>query len=86
MNSVLEELWYGNIVPNENMGLSKEIKKNMTAVAEWHDKLYSTLEDEQKTLFEKFNDVSSELSDANERQIFFYAFRLGAKLALEIME
>ena len=86
MNSVLEELWYGNVVPNENMGLSKEIKKNMKAVAEWHDTLYSTLEDEQKTLFEKFNDVSSELSDANERQIFIYAFRLGAKLALEIME
>ena len=58
----------------------------MKAVAEWHDTLYSTLEDEQKTLFEKFNDVSSELSDANERQIFIYAFRLGAKLALEIME
>ena len=29
MNSVLEELWYGNIVPNENMGLSKEMKENM---------------------------------------------------------
>lgn len=86
MNSVLEELWYGNIVPNENMGLSKEMKENMKKMAQRYDELYSTLGDEQKLLFEKLNDASMELADVSEREIFVYAFRLGAKFTLEIMK
>ena len=86
MNSVLEELWYGNIVPNENMGLSKEMKENMKKMAQLYDELYSTLGDEQKLLFEKLNDASMELADVSEREIFVYAFRLGAKFTLEIMK
>ena len=39
----------------------------------------------EKEIFEKFDDCYAELTDINEREIFVYAFRLGAKIAIEIM-
>ena len=41
--------------------------------------------EEQKEVFEKFEDCSRELNDINEREIFTYAFRLGARIAFETM-
>ena len=39
----------------------------------------------QKEMLENFEDSCDELTDINEREIFAYAFRLGAKIAFEIM-
>ena len=44
-----------------------------------------TLTDKQKELFEKFNDCYDELTDINEREIFVYAFRLGMRIAIEVL-
>jgi hypothetical protein len=40
---------------------------------------------EKKELLEKFDDCYSELTDINEREIFVYAFRLGARIAIEVL-
>ena len=45
----------------------------------------SELTDKQKEIFEKFDDCWDELTDINEREIFVYAFRLGARIMLEVM-
>lgn len=50
-----------------------------------HSALNETLTDKQKELFEKFNDCYDELTDINEREIFIYAFRLGARIAIEVL-
>lgn len=85
MSSILEELWYGNIAPNDgSRALSMEARSGVKKVADTHDVLYATLTDEQKELLEKFNDANADLLDITEREIFVYAFRLGAKIALEI--
>lgn len=39
----------------------------------------------QKEILEKFDDCYAELADINEREIFAYAFRLGARIAIEVM-
>ena len=44
-----------------------------------------TLTDKQKELFEKFNDCYDELTDINESEIFVYAFRLGMRIAIEVL-
>ena len=36
-------------------------------------------------MLEKFDDCYAELTDINEREIFVYAFRLGARIAIDIM-
>ena len=86
MRSILEELFYGNVCPNTDCrSQSKETKELMGHIADHHDKLLKELTDEQKETFEKFNDCYDELTDINEREIFFYAFRLGMKIAIDVL-
>ena len=86
MRSTLEELFYGNICPNTDCrSHNKETKQLMAYIAEHHDSLLSTLTDTQKELLEKFDDCYAELTDINERELFVYAFRLGAKITIDIL-
>ena len=86
MRSILEELFYGNVSPNTDCrSQSQETKALMGYIADHHDKLLKELTDEQKETFEKFNDCYNELTDINEREIFVYAFRLGARIAIEVL-
>ena len=86
MRSILEELFYGNICPNTDCrSQDKETKRLMVYIADHHDNLLSALNDEQKELLEKFDDCYNELTDINEREIFSYAFKLGARMMLEVL-
>ena len=57
----------------------------MGYIADHHDNLLSTLNDQQKEILEKFDDCYNELTDINEREIFAYAFKLGARIMLAVM-
>ena len=86
MRSILEELLYGNICPNTDCrSHDKETKQLMGYIADHHDNLLSTLNDQQKEIFEKFDDCYNELTDINEREIFTYAFKLGMRIAIEVL-
>ena len=86
MTSILKELWYGNVCPSEGCReVKKETKEQMKLSAEHHDNLYATLNEKQKEILEKFDDCSAELIEINERDLFVYAFRLEAKMMLEVM-
>ena len=86
MRNILEELWYGNVCPNGGCReLTHEAKQLMKYIADHHDNLQATLTDKQKEILEKFDDCYAELTDINEREIFVYAFRLGARIAIEVL-
>ena len=87
MSSVINELWHGNIVPQEDSrNNSTELKELMEYMARHHDDLLKSMTDNQKETFEKFDDCWSEYMSLAEAAIFEYAFRLGARLALEIQQ
>ena len=87
MRSILEELFYGNICPNTDCrSRDKETKRLIGYIADHHDNLLSTLNEQQKEILEKFDDCYNELIDINEREIFAYAFRLGARFMLTVMD
>ena len=86
MRSILEEFFYGNICPNTDCrSCDKETKQLMGYIADHHDNLLSTLNEQQKELLEKFDDCYNELTDINEREIFSYAFKLGMRIAIEVL-
>ena len=86
MKSILEELFYGNVCPGfDAREPNKEVKELMGYVASHHENLLKTLNDEQKEILEKFNDCYNELTDINEREIFLYAFKLGMRIAIEVL-
>ena len=85
--TVLNELWYGNIAPSTDCRLStKETKELIGYIATHHDNLSATLDEKQKDILQRFDDCWSELSEINEREIFTYAFRLGARIMLEVLK
>ena len=50
-----------------------------------HEDLEKNFTDEQKEIFEKFHDCWSEYMSLGEAAIFEYAFKFGARIALEIL-
>lgn len=86
MRRIVEELWYGNVCPNTGCReATKEARELMGYIADHHSNLQATPTDKQKEIFEKFDDCYAELTEINEREIFAYAFRLGARIAIEVM-
>ena len=86
MKSILEELFYGNVCPNTDCrSNTKETKELMGYIADHHDSLIAQLNEKQKEIFEKFDDCWDELTDINEREIFVYAFKLGMRIAIEVL-
>lgn len=57
----------------------------MGYIADHHDNLLATLNEHQKEILEKFDDCYNELTDINERELFSYAFKLGARIMLAII-
>ena len=86
MKSILGELWYGNITPQEDCrDNTPEMKQLMEYMARHHDDLLKTLSDEQRDIFERFDDCWSEYASLAEEAIFVYAFRLGAQMTLDAL-
>ena len=86
MRSIINELWHGNIVPQEDSrNNTKEMKELLSYMSRHHEDLEKTLSDEQKEIFEKFHDCWSEYMSLGEAAIFEYAFKLGMKIAMNDM-
>ena len=82
--NVIKELWHGNIVPqDDSRNNSREMKQLMEYMARHHDDLLKSMTDEQKEIFEKFDDCWSEYMSLAEAAIFEYAFKLGMNIAIE---
>ena len=81
MKNILGELWHGNITPQEDCrNNTPEMKQLMDYIARHHNDLLKMLTDEQRDIFERFDDCFSEYASLAEEAIFVYAFRLGARL------
>ena len=86
MKSMIKELWHGNINPQEDSrNNSPEMKELMEYMARHHEDLLKTLSDEQRDIFERFDDCWSEYASLAEEAIFVYAFRLGAQMTLDAL-
>ncbi len=81
---VLEDLWYGNIIPFESfMKNSRNLKKLVSLIDKNYDKLTDTLSEEQKELLEKYDDAVDEMHSISEQTAFQYGFSLGVRLMTE---
>ena len=86
MKQTIEELWHGNIIPQEDSRTnSPEMKELLSYMARHHEDLEKSFTDEQKEIFEKFHGCWSEYMSLAEKAIFVYAFKLGGRLMLETL-
>ena len=86
MRSIINELWHGNIVPQEDSrNNTKEMKELISYIARHDEDLGKLLTEEQKAIFEKYQDCWNEYVSLSEAAIFEYAFKLGARLIYEAL-
>ena len=87
MNNPIKELWYGNIVPQEDSRQNTpEMKQLLEYISRHNTDLLKTMTDEQKEIFQKFHDCWSEYASLSDEALFEYAFRLGARLVMEVQK
>ena len=86
MKNIINELWHGNINPQEDSrNNSPEMKELLEYMARHHDDLLKTMTDEQKGIFEKFEDCWGEYASYAEEAIFEYAFKLGMQITIDVL-
>ena len=84
MESIIEELYYGNITPAErNFCRTGEYAHILQLVTRNEEKLMQTLTEAQKETFEKFKDSTSDISSMTEVTAFTLGFKLGLRLTAE---
>lgn len=86
MKSIINELWHGNIIPQEDSRTnSNEMKELLNYMARHHEDLEKSFTDNQKEAFEKFHDCFSEYMGLAEATIFEYAFKLGIQIVVNAL-
>lgn len=75
---IIEELYYGNINPNENRHIkSSQYNKAMKVFCENEEKLMELLEGKELKLFCELVNASDEISAVSNLENFKSGFRLG---------
>ncbi len=83
---MLEDLWYGNIAPFEDvLDGRKEYKELMQLMARNREKLEKDFNTEQSERLSKYDDVINEMHSIAEAEAFKYGFRLALNLTAESM-
>ena len=86
MRTLLEELWYGNVYPQEqSTEHNSEIKELISLMGKNRDILSSALTAEQNLTLEKYDNCLNEMNSIIEKEVFAYGFRLGGRLMLEVL-
>ena len=80
--TTLQDLWYGNIRPNEDKVITDEKKELVSLIARHHETLSSSLKNDDLNVFEKYVDCFTEYASLIEVQ----AFEIGFKLALRLIK
>ena len=85
--TTLEDLYFGNIIPNErDTKRGSKLDNLVKLMCKNEDALNSTLTEQQKETFEKFKDAQRELSLLTERDAFRTGFILATRIMVEVME
>ncbi len=85
--NILEDLYYGNISPHERyIKQGSKVEKLVKLICKNEDELNNSLTEKQKETFEKFKDVTSELSCITEREAFTAGFILATRIMMQVTE
>lgn len=84
---ILEELWYGNILPHKRDVVPKSKRHYLgRLIVRNEEELDPLLSEKAREVLEKLNENQADRARLNECEAFVYGFRLGAKIMLEVMD
>ena len=83
---ILEDLYLGDVRPNERgFKRNSQYAKALDEIVKVGDALTDGLTEEQKKLFEDYMTAQREVTVLTDCETFLYAFRLGAKIMLDVL-
>lgn len=83
---ILEELYLGDVRPNErSFKRNTQYAKALDNLVKVGDELTDTLTEKQKEMFEDYMAAQREVNVLTDCEAFIYAFRLAAKIILDIL-
>ena len=84
--NIIDELWYGNINPCEEIKVKGNYEYDfaLKRMSETLDNLMNAIPDEQKALFDEFIKNSDTVSSILERAAFRKGFCLAVKMMTEV--
>ena len=84
MSNIIEELFYGNLEPQElTTELTPRLKKKLSELVKKEEKLTSKLSEEEKELFANYVSAYNEFSSISICDGFVSGFRFGARFAYD---
>ena len=84
--SVLEDLWFDNLIVNDaEIKKGSEAERVLAAMVRSDNALEATLTEQQKEQFQNGKDLSNQLLTILEKEAFIHGFKLGARLAAEVL-
>ena len=84
MSNIIEELFYGNLEPQElTTELTPRLKKKLSELVKKEEKLTSKLSEEEKELFANYVSTYNEFSSISISDGFVSGFRFGARFAYD---
>ena len=84
MSNIIEELFYGNLEPQElTTELTPKLKKKLSELVKKEDELTSNLSEEEKELFTNYVSAYNEFSSISICDGFVSGFRFGARFAYD---
>lgn len=81
--SVIQNLWYGNIKPNEDKVITEEEKNLVHLITRHYETLSSSLKVDKLETFKKYAECFTEYAMLIESQAFEIGFNLAVKLLTE---
>ena len=83
---ILEDLYMGDIHPSErSFKKDSQYSKALNNVVKEGDALIGSLTEKQKEQFEAYMTVQREVNVLTDCETFIYAFRLGAKIMMDVL-
>ena len=87
MRKTLEDLYYGNITPNEqDMTTGSELKRAVDRVARYESQLTEQLGETEQTILTKLISSQHEIDSITARENFILGFRLGVRMMAECLD
>ena len=84
MSNIIEELFYGNLEPQElTTELTPRLKKKLSELVKKEDELTSKLPKEEKELFFNYVSAYNEFSSLSISDGFISGFRFGARFTYD---
>lgn len=84
MSNIIEELFYGNLEPQElTTELTPRLKKKLSELAKKEEELTSKLSQEEKELFSNYVSAYNEFSSISISDGFVSGFRFGARFTYD---